>query len=45
MWTLVRKTARTDEPTTKEAVSAPEPAAEKPVETTEAEDLNTEKSR
>ena len=40
MWTLVKKTARTDEPATTEAVGAPEPAAEPPVETTEAEDLN-----
>ena len=38
-------TARTDEPTTTEAVSAPERAAELPVETTQAEDPNTEKSR
>ena len=34
-----------DQPATTVAVSALEPAAEPPVETTEAEDLNTEKSR
>ena len=49
MWTLVRKTARTDEPATTEAASAPEPAAESPVETAEdeiadkAEELKTER--
>ena len=37
MWTLVRKTARADEPTTTEAVRAPESAAESPVETAEDE--------
>ena len=37
MWTLVRKTARADEPATTEAASAPEPAAESPVETAEFE--------
>ena len=48
MWTLVRKTARTDEPATTEAASAPKPAAESPVETGEdeivdkAEELNIE---
>ena len=48
MWTLVRKTARTEEPATTEAASAPKPAAESPVETAEdkiadkAEELNIE---
>ena len=48
MCTLVRKTAKTDEPATTEAASAPEPAAESPVETAEveiadkAEELNIE---
>ena len=46
--TLVRKTARADEPATTDAASAPEPAAELPVETAEdeiadkAEELNIE---
>ena len=48
MWTLVRKTARTDKPATTEAASAPEPASQSPVETAEdeiadkAEELNIE---
>ena len=44
-WILIRSTAKTDEPATTVAASALEPAAEPPVETTEAEDLNTETSR
>ena len=48
MWTLVRKTDRTDEPATTEEASAPEPAAESPIEAAEdeiadkAEELNIE---
>ena len=44
-WVLIRSTAKTDEAATTVAASALEPAAEPPVETTEAEDLNTETSR
>ena len=42
---LIRRTAMTDESATTVAASPLEPAAEPPGETTEAEDLNTEKSR
>ena len=51
MWTLVRKTARTDEPATTEAASVQEPAAESPVETAQdeiadkAEEPNADKNK